>query len=36
MLYGRLVHVVETFDRFWAVNCTKVRLAAVLDHLMTP
>jgi len=27
MLYRRLVHVGETFNRFWAVNCTKMRLA---------
>ena len=24
------VHVVETFNRFWAVNCTQTRLAAGL------
>ena len=28
--YGRLVHVGETFNRFWAVNCIKMRLAAGL------
>jgi len=29
-VYGRLVHTDETFNRFadWAVNCTKMRLAA--------
>jgi len=32
MLYGRLVHVGEnlTVCKFWAVNCTKMRLAAEL------
>ena len=28
MLYRRLVHLGETFNRFWAVNCTKMRLVA--------
>jgi len=27
MLYGRLVHVGEIINRFWAVNCAKMRLA---------
>jgi len=27
MLYRRLVHVGNTFNRFWAVNCTKMGLA---------
>ena len=27
MLYGRLVHVGEIFNRFWAMNCAKMRLA---------
>ena len=30
MLYGRLVHVGETFNGFQAVNYTKMRLAAGL------
>jgi len=30
ILYGHLVHVGETFNKFCAQNCTKVRLAAAL------